>query len=66
MTTEGWVALIGLAGTALNVYLTLTIKLGLEKQKNWVLENFITKADLPRYLQLAESEARIIRGGHAS
>lgn len=64
MTPEqaaAYITIIGLLGTAVNIWLTLSIQKSVLSMKLWVRENFVAKEDLPQYLQFAESKARIMR-----
>lgn len=53
MSPEGWVALLGLAFSAGNIYVTLTVRLEVQKQKTWVLEKlegYMSKDDATAFL----------------
>lgn len=64
MSAEGWVALAGLCFTGVNIWVTLTVRLEIQKQKTWVLENFITKEDAGSFLdRAAVRHATIIAAG---
>lgn len=69
MTPDQAVAIISgvtVVGTLFNIYLTLSIRNSVLTLKLWARENFVSKEDLPQYLQFAESKARVIRAGHGS
>lgn len=58
-----YMTVIGSIGTAVNVWISLSIRNSILTTKLWVTENFVGKKDLPQYLQFAESRARVLRTG---
>lgn len=59
-----YMTIMGGLGTAINVWLTLSTRNAILTLKLWTRENFVSKDDLPNFLQLAESKARVVRTTH--
>jgi len=49
-----YVTLIGAAGTAVNVFLTLKIANSISKVQLWAQDKFVAKEDLSRYIRASQ------------
>jgi hypothetical protein len=55
-----YITLIGLAGTALNVWIALTIRASVLKMQLWATDKFVSKDDMPNYLSPIKASIQMI------